>query len=201
MPSNYGGYWDRQFIPDVMPRKFDVDAPPSIGAPIGAPFAGGPVLPNLDLFSQWVTTPGVRPIVYLRATNYSLSVTDQPQPIANAGFQCDAMIIDVPSSGTNSVFVTFGQVGTGQGLEVQKGIPLTVTPDNSREQWELQRMLETIAAMIAGYIQLSTGQTVTPPGTFMAPRVIINAHDYWISCAATLTQTVNIMLFLVPEFQ
>jgi hypothetical protein len=111
--------------------------------------------------------------------------------------------VDVPSSSGNSTFFGFGSgVTSSSGIEVRPGLPQFFSPDNSREQWELQRLLEAITALIGFMIGYQTGMPPVPgPGQFMAPRVVMNAHDYYLVNLTGITQTVAIMLFTVPEYQ
>ena len=68
----------------------------------------------------------------------------------NQDTPCDAMIIDVYSTAANSVFFGFGSgVTITSGIEIQAGNPLILSPDNVREQWEIQKPLEFIAAILA----------------------------------------------------
>jgi hypothetical protein len=79
---------------------------------------------------------------------------------------------------------------------------LFFSPSNIREQWELQRLLEAICSLLGYAIGQAEGMPPIPtPGQFMAPRVVLNAHDYYMVNAATVSQNVAIMLFNVPEFQ
>lgn len=195
---------DRHVIPDVYPRRDDPFRPITvIPAPTGTPTPGfEPTGPANDLYSQ-ITTPGVRPVVYQRAVNLSPSITATPSPIQQGNFQCDAILVDVPSTSANSAFFGFGSgVTTASGIEVRPGLPLFFSPDNSREQWEIQRLLETIVGMLGMLLGQQTGNPPVPgPGKFMAPRVVMNANDYYLVNAAGVTQSVAVMLFTVPEFQ
>jgi hypothetical protein len=197
---------DRQVIPDVYPRKTDPFRPMGVlDAPAGTPGAGQtePFAPGVDLYKDAITPPGVRPVAYQRAFNLTVPVTDQPVAIQGGTFQCDAILVDVPSTSLNSTFFGFGAgVTTNSGIEVRPGIPQFFGPDNVREQWELQRLLEAITAMLGVLVGLQTGSPPVPgPGKFMAPRVVMNAHDYYLVNTTGITQTVAVMLFTVPEYQ
>lgn len=208
MPNfRYPPDWvDRYAIPDVYPRKTDPFRPMGIlDAPAGTPGAGPSeaYAPGVDIYKDAITPPGVRPVAYQRASNLTLSVTDQPQAIQQGTFQCDAFLISVPSASLNSTFFGFGSgVSVTSGIEVQPGIPQFYSPTNIREQWELQRLLEALTAMMGVLIGLQTGQPAVPtPGKFMSPRVVLNAHDYYLLNNTGITQNVAIMLFNVPEMQ
>ena len=206
--QQYGDDWvDRQVEPDVYPRKRDpwssgnILQPPSGTLPAGADFG---LLPGADILKDAITMPGVRPVAYQRALNLSISVTDTPIAIQPGTFQCDAIEISVPSSLTNSTFFGFGSgVTSSSGIEVKPGIPQLYSPDNVREQWELQRELEAIEALLAYAIGISYNNGIPFPslGQFMAPRVVLNAHDYYLVNASGITQTVAVMLWTVPEYQ
>lgn len=207
-PNRYGEDWRDRFIePDVMPRRSSLWQPQQgILPPTGTP-AGGPSAPptiGQDIYSQALTTPGVRPVVYQRAFNTTVVVNDTtPAPLMNATYQCDAFLIDVPSSSTNSTFFGFGAgVTVGNGIEVQPGLPQFYSPQNVREQWEIQRLLEAITALLGYYVGMADqGMPIPTPGQFMAPRVVLNAHDYYLINNTGITQNVAVMLFTVPEFQ
>lgn len=213
MPNNiknrYGTDWqDRILIPDVYPRNDDPYAPPgSIPPPTGTqPSNLNPTTAEQDLYQQSITTPGVRPVVFQRAYNTVVTVTGNDVgtvPLMTATYQCDAFLIDVPSSSTNSAFFGFGAgVTPASGIEVQPGLPQFYSPTNIREQWELQRLLEAICALIGFQIGQVDGMPPIPtPGQYMAPRVVLNAHDYYLVNNVGITQNVSVMLFTVPEFQ
>jgi hypothetical protein len=147
-----------------------------------------------DVYQDWLTQPGQRPIVFQRAANYQIAVGTNPVPVANSSFQCDTMVFSVPAGGT-TCFVGFGSaVTTSSGIPIIGGTaPTAISPENTREPWEVQRLLEAIAAMIAaerGYNSI---------GAYRAPRVVFDANDYFL--VSTAAQTVAVMLFFVPEFQ
>lgn len=196
---------DRYILPDVYPRRSDPFVEPgAIIAPSGTA-AGGSIASAMDIYAGAFTTPGVRPVVYQRAQNLSVAVTDSPQPITNATFQCDAILISVPSSSGNSTFFGYGTgiSSTNGGIEVKPGFPQFYSPDNGREQWEIQRLLEAITAMLGAFVgaQLGNGAPLPGIGSYMAPRVVMDAHNYCLVNAATVSQTVSVMLFTVPEMQ
>src|SRR6185436_13485312 len=132
-----------------------------------------------------------------RAVNLSFSITDAARPITNQQFAADTFIIDVPSTALNSVFFGFGSfVTAGSGIEIQPGLPVAITPENTREQWEIQRVLEAIAAMI------SAERGWNPIGPFRAPRVVFNANEYYLVGDGTgATTAASVMVFTVPEMQ
>jgi hypothetical protein len=205
-PPRYPPDWvDRQVIPDVYPRRDDPFRPLDIlPAPYGTPEGGTsiPVSISQDILNNAITMPSVRPVVYQRAFNLSLTVTDQPVAIQPGTFQCDAIMVDVVSTSVNSTFFGYGSgVTTASGIEVRPGLPQFFSPDNTREQWEIQRLLESITAYFAFFIQMQTGSNVPTPGKYLAPRVVMNAHDYYLVNATGITQTVAVMLFTVPEYQ
>lgn len=194
--------FDRIILADVYPRKEDPFKPRPAVTPASAPAASmltpeqlaaqGGAAPNP--FQLLLTQPGQRPIVYMRASNLAFNVTTNPQPIQAQQFQCDGMIIDVPSGTANSVFFGFGSgITTASGIEIFPGLPQFFGPDNTREQWEIQRLLEMIAAMLAdqgGY---------NLPSQYKAPRVVMDASQWYL--VATATTAISVMLFTVPEQQ
>jgi hypothetical protein len=58
-----------------------------------------------------------------------------------------------------------------------------------------------ITAMLAALVEVQIGGYIKPPGPFMSPRVTLDASDYFLVNAPTISQNVNVMLFYVPEFQ
>lgn len=205
----FGPDWlDRIVIPDVYPRNDDPNVPSGfIPAPTGTPGIGPTIAPSLstDLYSSAITTPGMRPVVYQRAQNFNIPASDSPTPLSSGSLNCEAFLINVPSSSTNSAWFGFGAgiSSVNGGIEIQPGIPLFFSPSNIREQWELQRLLEGISALLGYAIGQMVGASapIPTPGEYMAPRVVLNAHDYYIVNAPTITQNVAVMLFTVPEFQ
>lgn len=184
-------------LPDLYPRKEDPFRPMPGTVPPGAPPASmisAEDLTSISVWEDWLTDPGMRPIVYQRAMNYTIQAGVAPLPIANGGFQCDAIILDVFNTAANSVFFGYGSgISVTSGIEIRPGLPILLSPENSREQWEIQRVLEMIAGMMAaerGY---------AGPGPFRSPRVVLNANEYWVVAAAATA--VSVMLFPVPEMQ
>lgn len=197
--SRVDDWLSRVTIPDLYPRKEDPFRPGPGIMPMDAPAASmlsAEEMIEINVWQDWLTQPGARPVVYQRALNFQLSVTATPQPLSNGQFQCDTIILDVASTAANSVFYGYGSgVTTTSGIEVRAGLPHSLQPDNQREMWEIQRLLEAIAAMIAaerGYPAL---------GAFRAPRVVFNSNDYYIVGPAGTTTTVAVMMFLIPEMQ
>lgn len=154
-------------------------------------FYGGPAQPlrfeNLATGRTGIgefTTPGQRPHTAQSALNYQVSVGTAPIPISPNQFEVDTFIVDVPSSTGNSVFIGYGsQVSVSSGIEVRPGLPFVANADSSREQWELQRLLELIYTAIKG----------ESPGQYKAPRVVFDVSQYYLVAASTTT--VAIMLF------
>jgi len=200
-------------MPDVYPRKSDPFAPPAYEIPpTGTNPGEGTAGPSpQDIYSADITIPGVRPVVYQRSYNLILPVPGSDAgaiPIQGGTFQCDAILVNVPSSSTNSTFFGFGSgiTSTNGGIEVVPGVPQFFSPSNVREQWELQRLLEAITGMLGFMIQMQFGggdpsSNPGTPGKFMSPRVVMNAHDYYLVNAPGITQNVAVMLFTVPEMQ
>lgn len=197
-PGNPNGDWlSRVNIPDVYPRRDDPFRPSAAVIPAGAPPASmlsAEQLVSANVWDDWLTTPGTRPIVYQRALNYQVTANTTPVPLTNGNMQVETIILDVDSTVGNSVFFGYSSsITTGSGIEVRPGLPVTLTVDNVREQWETQRVLEAIAGMIAaqgGYNGL---------GSYRAPRVVFDASDFFVVAASATT--VRVMLFLTPEYQ
>jgi hypothetical protein len=203
MSRSFDADFDRIILADVYPRKEDPFKPRPAITPASAPAASmltpeqlaaqGGAAPNP--FQLLLTQPGQRPVVYQRANNFAMTVTTTPQPLQAQQYQCDAILIDVASALTTSIFFGFGSsITTASGIEVQPGLPVQIKPDNTREQWEVQRLLEMIAAMLAdqgGYNIL---------GQYKAPRVVLDASQWYVVCA-TATVAISVCLFNVPEQQ
>lgn len=202
MSDTIGDWLSRVTIPDLYPRKEDPFRPHSASIPATAPAASflsqeeiAAAAGGLDIYQDWITHPAQRPIVYQRAINFQISVGTSAVPLMNQRFQCDTMLLSILSTVANSVFVGYGSgVTIASGLEIQPGVPVSIAPENSREQWELQRMLETMAAILAferGY---------PSPGPMRAPRVVFNANEYYV-VASVAAVPLRVMLFNVPELQ
>jgi len=195
--SKIDDWLSRVNIPDVYPRKDDPFRPSAGAIPEGSPYASMLSTEDqvqINVWDGWLTSPSSRPIVYQRCLNYMITANTIPVALTNGAFQCDAIILDVLSTAANSVFFGYGNAITlTSGIEVRPGLPIIMEAANTREPWELQRLLEMIAGMIAaerGY---------NAPGEYRAPRVVFNANEYFV--VATAATTVRVMLFLSPEYQ
>lgn len=187
-------YLSRQTMPDVYPRRSDPFRPAAEGNP-GCKYPPGQIPPGYELL-QCLTMPAQRPVVIQRATSTSVVAPVTPNAIAvqNSRFECDSMLFDVISTAANSATLGFGSTVTpGNGIEIQPGIPIILIPDNTRELWELQRVLEYIAAMMAA----DRGLPCLP--MYRAPRVCFDASNWFLT--ATVAVTVAITLFHVPQDQ
>jgi hypothetical protein len=195
-PGELGSDWiSRVTVPDLYPRKYDPFRPAGANPPGGLPpdLAQDPGV--ADFYAQ-LTGAGTRPQVFQRAINYTIQIlaANTPVPLINQDTPCDSMLINVYSTAANSVFFGFGSgITVSSGIEIQAGAPVIITPDNTREMWDLQKPLEFIAALLAY-------QNGLPAlGPYRAPRVVFNASDYFVVAAAATA--VSIMLFYVPEQQ
>jgi hypothetical protein len=185
---------DRITLVDLYPRQNDPYAPPTVAPPAGTISAPAGPAGGASIYAGNITDPGTRPIVYQRGLNFQIAVTTSPQPITNGGFQCDGMVLDVPSTAANSIFFGFGSgITTSSGIEIRPGLPVLFAPDNTREMWELQRLLEQIATILANQAGLPT------LGQYKAPRVVLNGSDWYV--VTTLAVTMSVMLLNVPELQ
>lgn len=189
-------FTNRYIIPDLYPRRDDPFRPGAIGTPTEAPGAAqgayGPIEGAPTDVAQLLTVPGTRPVVYQRAINFTVNLTIANVPVAlsNGQLQCDTIVLDVYSTAGASAFFGYSNaVTTSSGIEIRPGLPIVITPENSREQWELQRVLEAMSVML-GY--------ASEP--YRAPRVVFDASAYFL-VAATVPLAVSVMIFLVPEFQ
>jgi hypothetical protein len=193
-PGELGSDWiSRVTVPDLYPRQSDPFKPAGANPPPNLPpdLAGNP---EIAAFYAELTSPGTRPPVFQRALNYNITAGVAPIPLINQDTPCDAIIVDVFSTAANSVFFGFGSgINVTSGIEVQAGNPLILSPENVREQWDLQKPLEFIAALMAKQFNLPA------LGTYRAPRVVLNANDYFVVAAAPTA--VSVMLFYVPEQQ
>jgi hypothetical protein len=193
-PGELGSDWiSRVTIPDMYPRISDPFQPAGANPPQNLPpdLASNPAI--ADFYAE-LTSPGSRPGVFQRAMNFTIVAGLAPVALMNQDTPCDAMIIDVYSTAANSVFFGFGSgVTITSGIEIQAGNPLILSPDNMRENWEIQKPLEFIAALMARQMGLPA------LGPYRAPRVTLNANDYFVVAAAATN--VSVMLFYVPEQQ
>lgn len=193
-PGALGSDWlSRVIIPDLYPRKSDPFRPAGSQPPPGTTAGAQPSGAVADFYAE-LTSPGTRPYVYQRALNYSIAANVAPVSLMNQDTPCDAIIVDVYSTAANSVFFGFGSgITTTSAIEVRAGSPLVISPDNGREMWEIQKPLELIAAAFAAQ------SGVPASGPYRAPRVVLNAKDYFV--VATALTAVSVMLFYVPEQQ
>lgn len=193
-PGELGTDWlSRAIIPDLYPRQSDPFKPAGAQPPPNLPpdLAGNPAVAE---FYADLTSAGGRPPVFQRAINYSITANTTPIPLINQQTPCEAMLIDVYSTAANSIFFGFSSGLTlTNGVEIRVGNPLILSPSNGREQWEIQKPLEFIAAILAQQAGLPA------IGPYRAPRVVFDASDYFVIAAAATA--VSVMLFFVPEQQ
>lgn len=141
-----------------------------------------------------ITKPTQRPVVYQRGLNWNMTAGVSPLALQGQRFEVDSFIVEVPSTAANSVFLGFGQAVTvTSGLEVRPGLPIFLGTDNTREQWELQRALEMLAAIMASQAEVS------PLSAYRAPRVVFDLSGLYVVAAAPTA--IAIMAFQVPEQQ
>jgi len=187
---------------DLYPRRQDPFMPPVAVTPATGPAASFQTEEELraqlgaaqDPISILLTQPGQRPTVYQRAANFQFNADVTALPISNLQFLCDTIVIDVPSTAGASVFFGFGNgITIASGIEVRPGLPIAIQPENTREQWEIQRLLEMIAYMMA----IDKGFNMF--NSYKAPRVAFDASQWFIVAAAPLA--IRIMLFTIPEQQ
>ena len=184
---------------DIYPRKEDPFRPSagnvSFSSPAASMFTPEELTTNPDIYRDYVSIPGSRPFVNQRASNFQITLAaNVAQPLQSGPFICDTIVIDVLSTAANSVFLGYGGgVTTTSGIEVRPGLPLVMQPENTREMWEIQRLLEAILAIQAA------DRGIPPLGLYKAPRVVFNANEFWV--IATAATTVAVMLFMVPELQ
>lgn len=189
---------ERVNLVDVYPRGADPFRPaPGIGGP-----ATGILIdeaPSVEaLLTGNITSMGPRPKVFQRGGNFQISVANNPQPLVNGVIECDGFIIDVASTVGNSLFIGFGNSVTAtSGLEIRPGLPVFLSPDNTREQWELQRSLEALVALLSAQAGLS--KPLLAP--FKAPRVVFNLNDFSIIAPVAGPTVASVMYFTTPESQ
>lgn len=198
MPGFTPDELQRYNIPDQYPRRDDPFRPGPLPIPGSAPVGAQGLYDGamLDQMQLQMTEPGPRPVVYQTAINFNINlIANVAQPIITSGsMQCDTMVIDVYSTAANSVFFGYGSgINSTNGLEIRAGLPVAIQPENSREQWELQRILEALFAYMAGK------ELADSLGSYRAPRVIFDASKYYLF--ATANTNVSVMLFTVPELQ
>lgn len=203
LPYHVGDWISRVTIPDVYHRKQDVFRPNRVVTPPDSPAASMMTEEQLQqtlgiepgaAVSFPLTTPGPRPPIIQRALNFQLTANVTPVPVMNNQFQCDSMLFSVPTGGL-SVFFGYGSsLTTTAGIEVFPGTPVLIEPENTRELWELQRLLEWIGGMIA-----AANNFPSSLGTYRAPRVVFNANEFFV--VSTGAQTMGVMLFYVPDQQ
>lgn len=184
-------------IPDQYPRRYDPFRPGSISIPGSVPAAaqGAYDASILEQVSLTLTEPGPRPVVYQAAINFNITLAPNvAQPLTNGSMQCDTMVLDVFSTAANSAFFGYGSnTNATNGIEIRAGLPIAIGPENYREQWELQRVLEALFAVMAGH------ELADSLGSYRAPRVVFDPAKYFLF--ATAITNVSVMLFTVPELQ
>lgn len=173
---------DRATIPDKLPHDDGYGRPGYVQTPgigVGGQFG--------------ITPPGQRPFVYQAAVSTGLNVGTTAVPLSNAQNPIDGVILSVPDGGTE-VWIGYGSgIQVGGGMLVPAGGSRFLSPDNTRELWELQRTLE----MLAGIDTTQNGLPALP--LYRAPRVVLDLSKYY--AIASGAQVLGVLAFYVPEGQ
>ncbi len=197
MATHIDDWLSRVNLPDVYPRREDPFRPGPGVIPPGAPPASQfspEQLTSVNVWDEWLTTPGTRPVVYQRALSYMLTADVTPVPLTNGAMQCETIVLDILSTLGVSAFFGFGNaINITSGVEIRPGLPITISTENTREMWEIQRVLEAIAGMLA------SERGITGLGTYRAPRVVFDASDYFLVAASPVP--VRVIIFTTPEYQ
>ncbi len=198
MAGEFDRLINRDNLADVAPRRRVAGARRTAGllapgslyqAPEGAD-PGSSLDPGNGVTLGDLTSPAPRPVVYQTAVNFSLIVTPTPQPLMNIAFPAEAIVIAVPSGGTAVNFGYGSGITTATGIPIVANQPVFIGADNTREQWELQRALEALVALVGGGAL----------SKYRAPRVVLNLQQYYLVGSAA-TQAVSCMAFYIPEGQ
>lgn len=143
------------------------------------------------------TIPGQRPVVYQDAVNLSLTVTDVPQSIMQGQFPADGVIFSIEQDDANvPAYWGYGSgISSASGIIIPVGQPVFAGPENVRELWELQRVEELMAGIMARSVGMS------PLPAYKAPRVAWDLSKFYLVCATGESQVVGVMAFRIPEGQ
>jgi hypothetical protein len=183
-------WWERGTNPDLITRGLNVGA----GSPVQAPnYDAGDEAYNLPPLAPWMTPPSMRPSVTQRFLNFNIIANTPAVPLSGGRLESIGVIFNVYSTAGASAFWGANGVLTTNGIEIRPGVPAPLLIEQVREQWELQRQLEHIGAMIAA----STGNAGLAP--YKAPKVIFDLSQIYVAAAAALS--VSIVAFLPPEDQ
>jgi hypothetical protein len=190
MTMTYNPTWfERATMPDLITRGLNVGS----GAPTQAPNPDGTVPYVAAAAMPWLTQPAMRPTVVQRFLNFNVAAGTSPTALAPNRMEAIGVIFNVVSTVATSAFWGPSNVSTASGIEIRPGLPAVLSLDQVREQWELQRALEHIGALLAA-------QTGSPQmGPYMAPRVILDLSTIYLIANPAIT--VNVLVFLPPEMQ
>ena len=90
------------------------------------------------------------------------------------------------------MFFGYGnQLTAAGGVQLIASQPVLIAPSNTRELWELQRVLEAIYA----------AQTGMALPQWKAPRVAMDLNSWCLVCATGVTQTVGGIALYIPDAQ
>lgn len=183
-------WFERATNPDLVTRGLNIGA----GSPVQAPdYNAGDDAYNIAPIAPWLTIPGMRPSVTQRFLNFNVIANLAAVPLSVGRLETIGLIFNVYSTAGASAFWGAAGVTTTTGIEIRPGIPAPLLVEQVREQWELQRQLEHIGAMMAA----ATGQPGMGP--YKAPKVIFDLSQIYVASAAALP--VSILAFLPPEEQ
>jgi len=192
MTLRYSPTWlERGINPDLITRGLMVGA----GSPSGPPNYSAPdeAYGSPSSLAPYLTPPAMRPSVLQRMLNLNVIANTPAVPVSPGRLEAIGVIFNVYSTAGASAFWGPNGVTVTSGIEVRPGVPAPLTLDQDREQWELQRQLEHIGAMIAG----ATGNEGMGP--YRAPKVVFDLSQIYIASVAALA--VTIIAFLPPEMQ
>jgi hypothetical protein len=183
-------WWERGTNPDLVTRGLNVGA----GSPVQAPdYNADDQAYNVTPMAPWMTVPAMRPSVQQRFLNFNIIAGTPAVPVSGGRLETIGLIFNVYSTAGASAFWGANGVTVTNGIEVRPGVPAPLLIEQVREQWELQRQLEHIGAMIAG----ATGNPGL--GMYRAPKVIFDLSQIYVASVAALS--VSIVAFLPPEDQ
>jgi len=182
-------WWERSTNPDLVTRGLNVGS----GAPTLPPDVNGEVPFTPPIVAPWLTQPAMRPTVTQRFLQFNATAGTTATPLSNQRQEAIAIIFDVYSTAGASAFWGSAGVTTTTGIEIRPGLPGVLSLDQVREQWELQRGLEHIGALLAANLGGD------PMGPYRAPRVILDLSTIFLVSVAA--QNISVVAFLPPELQ
>eukprot|EP00918_Siedleckia_nematoides_P084697 GHVU01186116.1.p1 GENE.GHVU01186116.1~~GHVU01186116.1.p1 ORF type:complete len:183 (-),score=16.04 GHVU01186116.1:54-602(-) len=138
-------------------------------------------------------------LTFQRFLAFGMNVTSTPVPLLNNTQHCDTILISVPGTQTNPIFVGSQNVTSGfSGFTIDIGRALKLRAENVRYMEEITTYLEKLLCAMNG---AQPSLNIDPFQTSQYSRLVLDAHDFYLAAGAGNTVRADIMIFYTPGRQ